>query len=694
MLFACYALALAAAYRLASRLAAGSTLHSLALTIVVFSANLSLPATYAGFIGQLNPVGLGIAGVLLWGAEWVLAQRVQALPAVAVSTTRTLPRGARLIFITAWVTLGMMTALLIVQSFAGYSPVVNADAAWHYMPNIINLVQAGTLHEFNGLSAYFPLGYEILFTWEMIFARSFILVPILHGMFYIASLFFALLIMNFLLRDRASIWRSAAITALLVFLIGAKMVLYMRQETGKNDIFVLMLGLMSVYYLLRYWYHERDWRCVVLVGLACGLYLSAKITGFTWVAVVGLAHLTGLLSQSRWRPQWRRLGAHIALAGVPAVVCLLPWALRIAIAPEVLSRNRFVADVGYEYSVINQLTNPFFSGITRAWLVELLIMTAGAALLLAGRRWRGAWVWAGAAVLLLGLWMQATAVEFETHYGALLTTIAVSALLLWRRALPPPLTMLAGLTLLTMILLMFIPYSAWYDIFTWDMVLFATVNYRYSPATYVLFIIMILAVVIHSLDRSEHTVQIRAPARGRTQSVLAYGFLGALWLALLGQFLLGDLSGLYYRYGYWERRAPEPTHFFDWLRANVRNAVIYSINAPPLTLYGEQLSNTVYYATPGYDGYYGSQAYRWEDVRTLIERYQIEYVLVSFAFPELPQSRILPNSDVLSEIAQMRNALPVVFEDPQFTLFATPYADGRATGLSMLNPELPYSKES
>lgn len=677
LLLICYLAALAAAYRLASRFAPGALLHTLALTGVGFAANLILPATYAGFVSQLNPLGLVLAGIVLWGAEFWLARRIQPLADMTFAPGRPHARLLRVVFLAAWITIGIMGLLLIIQAFIGITPVVNVDAAWQYFPNMINMVQSGTLLEYNGLTSYFPMAYEVLFAWEMVFLRSFVHTPVFHSLFFILSLVYAVLILSFLLRSQRAIWRDGAVTVGLILLMSTKIMLLMRQETGKNDLFILVCGLASAYYLLLYWHLKRDTRYLVLIGLVCGLYVTAKMTGLTWVGMIGLVHLALLLKSTGWRPNIRALGQHALAAGIPFIIVSLPWAVRLLLRPDIIRNNQVVTDVARFHSVINQLSNGFFYGPSYNWLLYLLMILAGLALVILPRA-RMLHI-LGTLLLVVGLWLQASSIEFETNFGALFTAILVTILLILRwpkriGGLPDALAPLLWIVLGTMILLMFIPFSAWSDFFEWEGLYFVTVNYRYSPATYALFLITMITVLVARWSPQAAVALQPAQASERHTPSRPYRAFGCVVAALIiGAFALqtvvGDMRAVQMHYANWEADFAEDTAFFDWLNSQPGGTRIYAINMPPMTLYGPGLTNTVYYAVGQFDGYFGNQAHRWQDVEPLVEQLGLDYVVVSFSYLQVPQSRILPQAAVLAEIERMRAAWDIAYQDEQVTVF-------------------------
>jgi hypothetical protein len=677
LLLICYLAALAAAYRLASRLAPGALLHTVALTGVGFAANLILPATYAGFVGQLNLPGLALAGIILWGAEFWLASRIHPLADVMFAPERPPARVLRIVFVAAWITIGIMGLLLIVQAIVGITPVVNVDAAWQYFPNMINMVQSGTLLEYNGLTSYFPMAYEILFAWEMVFLRSFVHTPVFHSLFFILSLVYAVLILSFLLRSQRARWRDGAVTVGLILLMSTKIMLLMRQETGKNDLFILVCGLASAYYLLLYWHLKRDTRYLVLIGLVCGLYVTAKMTGLSWVGMIGLVHLALLLKSTGRKPSIRALGQHALAAGIPFVIVSLPWAVRLLLRPDIIRNNQVVTDVARFHSAINQLFNGFFYGPSYDWLLYWLMILAGLALVILPRA-RMLHI-LGTLLLVVGLWLQASSIEFETNFGALFTAILAAILLIvrWPRridSLPDALAPLLWIVLGTMILLMFIPFSAWSDFFEWEGLYFVTVNYRYSPASYALFLIIIVIALAARWSPKAAAVPQPAQASERHHPSRPYSPLGyVLAVVVIGAFALqtavGAMRAVQMHYANWEDNFAEDTAFFDWLNSQPGGARIYAINMPPMTLYGPGLTHTVYYAIDQFDGYFGNQAYRWEDVEPLVERLSLDYVIISFSYLQVPQSRILPEADVLAEIERMRAAWDIAYQDEQVTVF-------------------------
>ncbi|MCA9907452.1 MAG: hypothetical protein KC519_02300, partial [Anaerolineae bacterium] len=257
LLFACYGLALVAAFRLAGRLAANAPVQHAALTLFLFIINLIVPATYAGIVNQLTTPGLIVAGALLWGGEILFASRLNVTKAIAFTRTP-LAEGP-------YVALWIGYALVIV--YAGFNlihlvldsvPVANSDAVWVYTPNVINFVQAGSLNSFRGILAYFPAAFDMLFVWEIAFVHSISQIPAFHGLLSLTVLLYTVLLAQFLLRSALPFTRHLATLAVVTLILGSDLLTDLTFSTGKNDILVIVCGLASAYYLLRYWHGARD----------------------------------------------------------------------------------------------------------------------------------------------------------------------------------------------------------------------------------------------------------------------------------------------------------------------------------------------------------------------------------------------------------------------------------------------------
>jgi hypothetical protein len=206
-------------------------------------------------------------------------------------------------------------------------------------------------------------------------------------------------------------------------------------------------------------------------------------------------------------------------------------------------------------------------------------------------------------------------------------------------------------------------------------VTFHIIQWRFTPASYPLFISAMVVAIVLIFSR-----ETPAPTRTPLMPASHIGWRSALVLpvvlGVLGiHFASWTTDGVFTRYADFNQHYPKPTRFYHWLNQNVRDTTIYSINAPPLLLYGSDFSNRVIYTTATHSGYYGDQAYRWGEIQQLVEDRQIDYIVVSFNYPELLQAGLIPSPEVLAEIDQMRANLRTVFEDEHVTLFATQYAE-------------------
>jgi hypothetical protein len=687
-LILCYLLALASAYRVAAKLAPASWLHILGITALLFIGNLVLPAAYAGLAGQLNRVGLLVAGLALWGAEFVIAARLKPLPEPESADTRWPSRFLSRLLALLTIAIAMIV-LGMVYVIAFYVPIEttvrSGDAGWHYMPNIINVVQAGSLHTFRGLNMYFPLGYEILFSWELVLARTFLLVPLLHALLYLGTILYAQLTLQLLLRDVDKTIRQIA--SLLLLLIFGVFVTNLRVlgETGKNDALLLMFGMVAIYYLVRYFYSPPDWRYIAFAGFACGMYMSAKLSGLSWLVGFGVVYLILVMWESRGLKRsglWLR---HILIAGSGFAVALAPWGLRLLLNLGRFSTDSEVASYGMEFTPVRQWNNPAFYGVDAVWIVLLIVsvVSAGALLFLRSRMPR--LLTMGAALALwLATMLQLMSIDFDIHYGPFLTVIIFAVLTLiyaWRYpgSLPRGFAAAAAFSMAAMLSLSVVPYSAWYFELTWFDRVVININYRYSPAAYTLFVVLAMALLAHVaaqfLNKPISRLTLPAPILQPRLRIAGVSLAVAVIAASGAQLTLGDVFGMYDSYANFSARQDKPSAFFRWFVPRVHDANIYSINVPPLTLYGTGLSNTIYYATEGHDGYYGDQAYRWEDVETVVDEHDIDYIVVGFSYDEMPQAMLRPVPEVLAEIDRIRRHLQVVYEDEQITMFATRYAD-------------------
>ncbi len=677
LLFAGYGLALFAAFRMAGRLAANAPLHHAALTLLLFIVNLIVPATYAGIINQLTMPGLIVAGALLWGGEILLASRLNPLENVAFVRTP-LAEGP---YVALWIGYALViayTGFNLIHLVMDSVPVANSDAVWVYTPDMINFVQAGSLNTNHGILTYFPAAHSMIFVWEIAFTRAISQIPALQGLLSLNSLLYTALITQFLLRRAPSLARHLVTLAALSLLLSSELLTDLTFGTGKNDILVIVCGLASAYYLLRYWNGMRDTRFLILVGLACGLSVSTKISAAIWVVAISSAHLVLLVSKdrSRWLPQ---LSSHAVAVGVPLVIIGLPWVLRIALNPDMLVDSAAISAAGATYTIIRHWAHPLFTSLTLFWIVPYMFVAAGnLALLYFNERLRGVGRPITLALIVIGYaWLTLTP-PFDWHLGAFYTTLIVGVIVLaaWlrnRRFAPVDMLVVMLMAQITMLLLAVTPYSAWIDHFTWNDGYFFGINYRYAGAAYPALLIANLALIAHVLTPASEAPDVdTSPGLSlplkRYASIVLVGSVLA-WLAL--PLLRGDPGAQLTSV---QEHAALPTGAYTWLYEHVQGQSVYAINAPPLPLYGRNLANTVYYATPSHHGYFGDQAYQWGEVEALIDDYQIDYVVVSFAYSVFIQSRLLPSPEVDSEIALMRDHLDVVYEDAFVTIFATEYA--------------------
>ena len=673
LLFACYGLALIAAYRLSTRLVGSDLLHRAALMLFLFVINLIVPATYAGIVNQLTLPGLMTAGVLLWIGEILLAERLVPLDAPGFVRT-SMAEGPYLALWIGYALVATYAVFNLVSIVMGSVPVESSDSVWVYTPNAINFVQAGTLNSFQGVLAYFPAAYDMLYIWDIAFLRSITQIPALHSLLFVGVLLYSALLAQVLLRSALPLSRHLVTLVILALLLGSDLLNDMAFATAKNDILVLLGGLASTYYLLRYWAGKRDPRFLVLIGLACGVCVSTKLSAAFWIVAVGIAHLV-LLAQADRRHLLRRLPGQALAAGLPLVILILPWIIRVALQPQALADSAEITTAGATHTIIQQWASPFYGSLTLFWIVPYVLVSAGnVALIVFAERLRRPWrVVAIASVVLGYAWLTITPL-FDWQLGAFYTTLTVGVIVLavWMRNRAfAPVEMLTVMLMaqIGMILLAFVPYSAWIDHFTWIDRYFFGINYRYAGAAYPLLLIANFAIIVHRLAPLTPAPEIDETS-GFSRPIWRYGGIALVagTLLILGGSLLQDEPGA--QVSRVQDNAPVRTYVYTWLYEHVQGKSIYAINAPPLALYGRALANSVYYATPGHHGYFGNQAYQWSEIETLIDEYQIDYIVVSFAYPVFIQSRLLPSAEVDAEIALMRQQLDVAYEDAYVTIFA------------------------
>jgi len=673
-LFVCYGFALLAAYRLTARLVGHDFLHRAALMLLLFAINLIVPATYAGIVNQLTFPGMMIAGALLWIGEILFAERLTPWEMSGFVRASIAER----LYLALWIGYALVVvyaAFNLVTIVMGSVPVESSDSVWVYTPNAINFVQAGTLNSFHGVLAYFPAAYDMLYIWDIAFVSSIAQIPALHGLLFVGVLLYSALIAQFLLRAASPLSRHLVTLAILVLLLGSDLLTDMAFSTAKNDMLVLLGGLASTYYFLRYWAGNRDLRFLILIGLACGLCVSTKLSAAFWVVSLGIAQLA-LLLQAHGRHCLRKLPGQALAVGLPAIILMLPWIIRLAFQPQAAADTSEITAVGMTTTIAQQWASPFFASLTLFWIVPYLLVSAGNVALInfterIGRPWK---VMAIAAILLGYAWLTLTPL-FDWQLGAFYTTLTVGLIVLaaWmrdHRFASREMLVVMLIAQIAMILLIFVPYSAWIDHFTWNDSYFFGINYRYAGAAYPLLLIANFAIIAHKLTpptpvrETSLASDISRPAWPYGGMVFAVGVL----LILAGPLVRGGPEARVSRV---QDNAPVGTNAYRWLYEHVQGKSIYAINAPPLALYGKSLANTVYYATPGHHGYFGDQAYQWSEIEALIDTYQIDYVVVSFAYRVFIQSRLLPSAEVDAEIARMREHLDVVYEDDYVTIFAT-----------------------
>jgi hypothetical protein len=683
ILFACYALSLVAALRVARRLVPASLLHSGALALLVWMLNLLLPVIYAGMVNLLRVEAVIALGVLLWGAEWWLAGRLRPLAEPASGANS--PRFALLRRVGY-----VLCVVMFIAAYNGILPVtlrdgtvLDVDAAWHYLPSIINMMQAGTLNHYQMFLPYFPLAYESLLVWELMLTQSYLNVPFFQQVLFAAGLLYLVLILRLLLRRFRADWRDLAVIATLLLVTSGDLQLALLHSTGKNDILLFPFTLAALYYLLRRWDGEDDDRLLVLAGAACGVLVSTKLTASLWVGLFAAGHLVW-----RWRGGalgWRALLRDALLVAAPALVVVLPWLVRLLWLPPLSAAQAEVSAVAAGFTIARQWNAPELLLPTLDRLPVVALVVGGLALVVWGRG--GVLRSVGAALLVAGLCIQAFDRLVDQNFSLYLTMLGSSGVMLlawWlrRERFPALLAAVCALVAGSMLIFTIVPYSAWVYPLPYIVIeTFYIVMYRFTPASYPLFIAcsMVAVTCCMAEQRAVPAAPMTASPSWRNHAALFAGLL----LALLVQFAVYDMRGMGDRYANFNGRREDPTSFYDWFTAHITGARLYSINAPPLLLYGRDLSNQVYYATGEHSGYYGDQAYRWQDIQQLIEAERLDYIVISFNYPELLQAALPPTPEVLAEIDQMRAALRTVFEDEQITMFATSYAPPQLLGVGL-----------
>lgn len=685
LLLLCLFFALAASYRLAARLSPVSLLHRLSLTGLLFSANLILPATYLGVINQLNAAALVIGGIVLWTAEIVFAGRIPTLTEPAFVGAPPQPVWYRIIYtalvatIIVLFTLMMGILLLLAPEF------VDWDSAWHYLPNLFNFVQAGTLNIFTGFVPYFPSSYELLLSWELTLTQRATLLGAMHGLVFIVGIAYVVLIAHLLLRHVRSTYRDIVVIGILFLLLASTSSFYILAAVGKNDVYLLSSGVAALYYLLRYWDVKREPVTLVLVGLAGGLYLSTKLSGLAWLAALGVIHLL-LVFALIWREHrpWTVIMDQWMLV-VPGLIVLAPWALRVLLNPGAFAAQGEFARLASQNTILSRFTYPTLLENTLRFAPPVLFLIGlGLGILIwYSLRQRSSYIWPalGAASIVCGILLFPSETRNPMDFTLYLLTLALSAgvILAWRfmrRAVSDGLAIMMAVIGLSAIVLAFVPFSVYFETRPWQNdAVFLVVNYRYSPPTFTLLLCGLIVLALRLIaPLNAETTQIKPASRAQMPVIPI--LLGALLMLMFArQIYFGSTRGFSEQFVNFADDFIRPTHFYSWFDRNIRDSTIYAINVPPLPLYGDPLTNRVVYVTPGYDGYFGSQAYRWQDVSQLVADYQVDYVVVSYSYSEMPQARLLPTRAVQAEIAQLYTHYELIYHDDHIRLFATPLAD-------------------
>ncbi|MDX2139776.1 MAG: hypothetical protein SF123_16950 [Chloroflexota bacterium] len=671
LLFVCYGLALAVSYRLASRLAPTSLLHTAALTLTLWIVNLIVPLTYLGLVNALRLEWMVIGGVVFWGAQGGLAARLRPLPALAfvdnplsVLQVRYL-RYAKIFFAACFVTI----VLVIVTNAIRSGPIEDTDAAWQYVPAAVNMMQTQTLFSYDHILPYLPLAFETLFVWELAFVQGLRFIPFFHLAIWIASLMYSALLVQLLLRNHTRFTRLIATYAVLLLLVVSRLSLTLVVSTGKNDILLLLCTLAAVYYLLRYWENPTSLAPLVLVGLIGGVQLGAKLTGAIWLGLLTLYHVYMLMRQHLIKPH--TLLRDLLAVGIPFVLVFLPWGVRLLISPA----SAFDPDaIGSNLTILRQFSSPEFVSATLARLPEVILVLMGSLLVTAFRNQpRRIFFRTGLAVLAVGLIMQTTDSVSSISLSLFITLVFVSAIFIFglSRQTHNTLVLLFLMLLTSMVLLAFVPYSATIYRFPEPInYTFQTIMYRFSPGSYYVFVVAIAASITALVARKQPA---EAP-RVFTTAQRTHWRYAIIPVALALMLVYGhviDMDRLADRYLNFRQRFAAPTAFYDWFDDSIRASTIYAINVPSLLLYGRDFSNRVYHPLGQYSGYFGDMAYRWSEIQQLIETYQWTHIVVSFSYPEMQQAGLMPTPEVLAEIALMRRNLEVVYEDEQIILFAT-----------------------
>jgi hypothetical protein len=680
-LFVAYAAAFAAAAYTALRLGQ-SRLHTLALALLMFTVNLIMPATYAGLIGQIRPAGLLIMGVVWWGLQVVYVSRQSPLPEPRPPAGTLRPRLLRVTLLAITLVFVVFMVLLAWGVVFVNPNVSNSDAMWHYIPNAINIVQSGTLFEYNGISAYFPAAYEMLFAWEMTLTRTFHHVATLQTVIYTACILYALLILRLLMQGTARRTYALATCAALALLVSMYMLRRMLGETSKNDLYALLCGLAALYYWLCFWHSARDGRLIALVGLGAGLAVAAKLTALAWSLPLIGAHGLLLFTQLTGSYRLQTLRAHLLTGAAAVFLAVFPWGMRLLLFDDFGSRGEeLVNAVGSQHTVLTNLSAAPFTALTAGWLPLAAGSVLGLALLLAPRlRFRFSRV-VGTLLLAACLLALVFSPDFYIHFGGWYAAVALALLLIAahvrrRERAAPPIVWIAALALAALALHSTFPYSAWID---YDLsgreVLYQEVNYRYIGAAFLSLWMAVTAVAAQRLWPAAAAPESAEPPRFRLPVMAAAA------LVILGTLAVISSSPRPLQQGMLalaDARSGAAT-LDAWIDANIYSAAVYAVNAPPIALYGRALSNTVYYAVGGHSGYFGDQAYRWDDIERLIDTYSLDYIIMTGPYAGVVQGELEYTPDVRAEIERLRARLPVVYEDALFLILAVPHAEGTGT---------------
>ncbi|MDX2139775.1 MAG: hypothetical protein SF123_16945 [Chloroflexota bacterium] len=688
VLFIVYGVAFITGYRIASRLAPNSLLHTTALTLFIGIINLILPPTYLGMVHLLRAEWLLVGGGIFWAAQWWLAGKLKPLPELSVNMSDS---GLRLRAKHVWMirrfgylTCAALFVVVLLRTFAVASTdgtVSDVDAAWHYFPAVINMVQAGTLHTFQSFMPYFPLAFEMLHVWELSFTHTYLLPGVFHILIFAASLLYSALLMRLLLRDRPAFVRDIASFALLYLLMPMSISHILLTGTGKNDILLVLASLAGVYYLLCYWQSSMDQRLLIGVGTACGLLMSTKLVAVTWLAIFAAAHLVSL--QQRKTMNLPTIRQDLFTVLIPFLLLVLPWGARLLFYNPFSAANASMSSDGFRNTIVRLWQDPRLTLVMSLQMTEILVIAGGFLLIMVGwfARRQPILLRLGSVILFIGLFLLGAnpVVPFSLGLYLVLMIVTGALLLMWLRNrdfLPPQVAATAGIVLASIVLFAFVPFSVWLHEITFpNERAIWSVSYRFTTGSIYLFMIVTVGWLAHLLSPKTHNSDMPLLVGRSQRSRWAAAVIPAMLLLMVGYYTQFDLRIVRERYSSFYGRYSPPTSFYGWFQDNIANASIYSINAPPLLLYGRDFSNTVYYVTEGHSGYYGDQAYRWANVQALIDDKQLQYIVISFSYEEMQQAGLPPTPEVMAEIDLMRRNLEVIYEDEQITMFATPYAN-------------------